>query len=68
MINLIKALQIFAKYKNLQFPTHCEHDVLFVVGITKDEVSKEDQGKLDTLGFMYSDNEDSWISFMYGSA
>lgn len=30
MSGLIKALQIFLKYKDLRRPTHCEHDVLFV--------------------------------------
>ncbi len=66
MKNLIEALIIFLKYKNEEFPTHCEHDILYVVGITKDEVSEEDQKRLDELDFIY--DEEGWISFKYGSA
>lgn len=36
MKKLIAALEIFAKYKDLQFPTHCEHDQLSIVGITEE--------------------------------
>lgn len=68
MKNLIAALTIFLKYKDLQWPTHCEHDQLSVVGITRDEVSESDRKKLDDLGFMFSESEDCWVSFRYGSA
>jgi len=69
MKKLIEALTIFAKYQDLEWPTHCEHDVLHVVGITKDEVSEEDQKRLDALGFIWSAEDDgSWISFHFGSA
>lgn len=30
MKDLIKALEIFMKYNNTQFPFHCEHDVLYI--------------------------------------
>jgi len=68
MKDLIEALTIFAKYKNEMCPTHCEHDVLYVVGITEDEVSEDDKQRLDALGFHYSDEYDCWQSFRYGSA
>jgi hypothetical protein len=69
MKKLIEALTIFAKYQDLEWPTHCEHDVLHVVGITKEEVSEEDQKRLDALGFIWSDEDDgSWISFHFGRA
>lgn len=68
MKNLIAALTIFAKYKDLEYPTHCEHDVLQIVGISEDEVSAEDSAALEKLGFFYSAGEDGWISFHYGSA
>ena len=51
MENLIKALQIFLKYKNNRFPTNCEHDIMMVVGITQKEVSIEDRDELKLLGF-----------------
>ena len=67
MKKLIEALQIFAKYQDNEWPTHCEHDILYVVGITDEEVSEEDKTRLDELGFSYCD-EDGWISSKYGSA
>lgn len=68
MKDLIEALQIFLKYQDNYNPTHCEHDVLWVVGITKEEVSTEDIARLDELGFYYSNADGSWQSFRYGSA
>ena len=68
MKKLIEALQIFAKYQDRAYPTHCEHDELMVVGITYEEVSEDDRVKLDQLGFSWSNSSDSWRSFRYGSA
>lgn len=68
MKKLIEALTIFAKYKDLEWPTHCEHDVFYVVGISEKEISKEDRKKLDELDFLWSDSDDCWISYHYGSA
>lgn len=66
MEQLIQALQIFLKYGNPDFPTHCEHDVLFICGIKPDEVSEEDIKQLDELGFFIDD--DQFKSYKYGSA
>lgn len=68
MADLIEALQIFLKYRNEEWPTHCEHDQLMIMGVTKDEVSAEDAKRLDELGFIYADGDDCWLSFRYGSA
>lgn len=68
MKDLIEALTIFLKYKNAYAPTHCEHDVLYVVGISEEEVSAEDTAKLKELGFIWSDGYGNWISFRFGSA
>ena len=71
MNELIEALTIFAKYKNERWPTHCEHDVLHIVGITKTEMSAEDVARVEALGFLWSEDdetEEGWISFKYGSA
>jgi len=51
MDDLIKALQIFRKYGNPEYPTHCEHDVLTICGINPDDVSEEDKKDLEGLGF-----------------
>jgi len=69
MNDLILALQILVKYANDDYnPTHCEHDVLYICsGITKDKVSLEDIEKLDKLGIFWSNSEDSFISFRFGS-
>lgn len=69
MDQLIEALTIFRKYQNLRNPTNCSHDVLAIMGITKEEVSPEDQARLDELGFFWSEDEDGyWMSFRFGSA
>lgn len=68
MKNLIEALIIFAKYKDLPYPTNCSHDVLAIMGVTKDEVSAEDAARLDELGFIWDGNDECWMSFLYGSA
>ena len=68
MENLIKALQIFLKYGNPNYPTHCEHDYLYV-DINPSLVSDEDKAELDKLGF-FVDSEydgDGFGSFRYGS-
>lgn len=68
MNKLIEALMIFAKYRDEEFPTHCEHDVLMIAGITLDEVSDADKKKLDELGFRWSRSHGCWCSYRYGSA
>jgi len=68
MDDLIEALQIFLKYGNPKYPTDCSHEQLAIMEIGKDMVSKEDIEKLDKLGFFWSDSEDCFISFRFGSA
>lgn len=68
MNKLIQALQIFLKYKDLDYPTICEHDVLLIVGLEQDEVSEEDTEKLDELGFNWMYEYDCFGSHTYGSA
>lgn len=71
MKQLIEALQILLKYGNPAYPTHCEHDVMQIVGIDPDDVSFQDKEKLDELGFDYGDFEGTgncFYSFKYGSA
>jgi len=67
MEDLIKALQIFLKYDNPSYPTHCEHDVLRVK-IDPEGVSEEDLKELDELGF-FPDEElgEGFMSYKYGS-
>ena len=68
MEKLIEALQIFLKYGNPAYPTHCEHDTLYICGIEWDEISKNDQEALKSLGFLFSESDDSIISYRFGSA
>lgn len=65
MQQLIQALLIFLKYGNPDYPTHCEHDQLFVM-IDPELVSPEDITTLSTLGFEPSDN--TFVSSKFGSA
>lgn len=64
MEDLIKALQIFLKYKNEKWPTFCEHDCLYV-DVDPEMVSSEDKEELKKLGFEC--NDESFYSFKYGS-
>lgn len=66
MSDLIEALQIFLKYKNNQFPTHCNHDEFMVVGI--DNVSEADVKRLNELSFRWDNYNDCWVSSRFGSA
>jgi hypothetical protein len=71
MKDLIEALNIFGRYGDHDHPTHCEHEVLYIVGITEDEVSKEDTKRLDQLGFHFGSPEgldNCWYSHRFGSA
>jgi hypothetical protein len=66
MEDLIKALQIFLKYGNKNYPTFCEHDILYV-DVDPSVVSDEDKKVLDELGFFVYDENDCFASFKYGS-
>ena len=68
MKDLIEALTILAKYMDLEekWPTHCEHDVLYVCHIEPEDVSEEDTKRLEVLGFFPSD-EGGFQSFRFGS-
>lgn len=68
MKDLIKALNIFLKYKDNYNPTHCKHDTLYVVGISYEEVCDSDKEALKGLGFHWSDEYDCWCSYRFGSA
>lgn len=69
MEDLIKALQILLQYGNPDYPTHCEHDEMWICGIDPDDVSEADIKKLDELGFFISEeHEKMFKSFKFGSA
>lgn len=68
MEQLIQALQIFLKYGNPKYPTHCEHDELRICGIEPSDVSVEDIARLNELGFFIEEGEGCFMSFRYGSA
>jgi len=71
MEQLIEALQIFMKYGNPKFPTHCEHDILYIsADIDPEKVSDEDKARLKELEFLCGDPDDSgetFYSYHYGS-
>lgn len=65
MKDLIQALQILSKYENPTYPTHCEHDELYIL-VNPLLVSKEDLEELKKLGLRAGD--DCFISTKFGSA
>jgi len=68
MSDLIAALQIFLKYKDVTWPTNCEHNVLYIMDVTKDEVSLEDRIELADLTFFWDEDAECWSSHHFGSA
>ena len=70
MKDLIEALNIFLKYGNPSYPTHCEHDIMCICGIEPDDVSDEDKAQLEKLGFHVGSEfgDEQFQSFKYGSA
>ena len=64
---LIEALTIFRKYGNPSFPTHCEHDVLYV-NISYSTVHIDDINRLNDLGFTKNEVDIGFKSYRYGSA
>jgi hypothetical protein len=73
MDDLIEALQIFQQYVDSteHNPTHCEHDVLYIMGVEYGKVSEAHKVRLEELGFVApedEDDEEGWISFRFGSA
>ncbi len=68
MDDLIEALTIFRKYANPRWPTVCSHDQLAICGVTRDQVSEEDIGRLNDLGFFWDESDEIFVSFRFGSA
>ena len=66
MSNLIEALQIFLKYRDEQFPTQCEHDMLYV-HVDPSVVSGEDIKRLEEIGFFIAEELECFASYVYGS-
>lgn len=67
MNDLIEAFTIFAKYTNAAHPTHCEHDVLYVI-VDPENVSTEDRARLKALGFAAQERDRNFQSTRFGSA
>lgn len=70
MKELIEALQIFLKYGNSIYPTHCEQEKMVILDIDPDNVSDEDKRRLKELGFWINDNDIElkyFYSLKYGS-
>ncbi len=67
MEKLIKALNIFLKYGNPKYPTHCEHDKLFI-SINPIDVDEDDTEALAELGFFPDDEIELFYSFEFGRA
>jgi hypothetical protein len=67
MDDLIKALTILRKYGNPNYPTHCEHDVMYF-NIDYHLVSDEDKQELEILGISHDEENAKFKSYKFGSA
>ena len=66
--DLIEALEIMRKHASGPFPTHCEHDQIWVQA-DPENFTPEEIAKLDELGFIPCDETgESFTSFIFGSA
>lgn len=66
MEDLIKALTIFLKYGNPEWPTQCEYDRL-TVDINPELVHHKDIRELEKLGFNVNENDSDFYSYKFGS-
>lgn len=68
MNDLIKALTILSKYIDSEerWPTYCEHE-LFQVKADPADVSEEDIKALEELDFFPDEENESFISYRFGS-
>lgn len=69
MKDLIEALTIFGKYiePDDNYPTHCEHDVMYVKGPPPEEMGTADASRLVQLSFEFKRHENMWFSYRFGS-
>ncbi len=63
---LIKALIILRRYETPEYPTNCEHDVMYF-DIEPNLVSDKDKQKLEILGIEYDKYNDRFYSHKFGS-
>jgi len=66
MDDLIQALQILRKYKNPEFPTSSEHDILYI-NVKPKKVSDEDIQILGELGVHADYKEKRFFSYKFGN-
>ena len=63
MEELIRALNILSKYMkddyHRDFPTHCEHDVLYVCGVDLNKMDADAVRELVELGFNPGSDDDT---------
>ena len=67
MEDLIKALQIFLKYRNDKWPIWFDCDALIINGIELHEVSSEDVNQLYVLSFYWNTACKAFVSYRFGS-
>jgi len=68
MRELIEALQILLQYGEAPYPTHCEHDELYVFpAVPLSEIAADDIARLEELGFHPNEDGTGFYSFKFGS-
>lgn len=61
---LLEGMQILNKYMGkVEGECAAEHDIIYLPGPSKEELSAEDAKRLDDLGFFFDDQYDSWARF-----
>jgi hypothetical protein len=66
MKKLVRALQIFNRYTDSEFPTSCEHNQMFV-HVDPKQVNQSDITELENIGFEVDYDLECFVSNKYGS-
>lgn len=66
MKDLVRAFQIFARYTDSEYPTGCEHDIMYVY-VDPSQVSHKDISDLEKLGFEVDYDLECFTSSKFGS-
>ena len=66
MKDLIEALTIFAKYTNARQPILCDNLMLHIAEVKEADPTEEERARLEELTFLWSNEDECWISFHFG--
>lgn len=70
MKDLIEALTIFMSHGDVSYPTHCEHDIMYIYPKGPHDFTEAELVRLEELGFIPDaefGDEGAFSSYRFGS-